>query len=55
MNDNECGMEHLLYTYSTAMECFGAKAIQSSSGVSFEVQSRGEKCTFLSKYSGAHM
>ena len=35
-------------TYSTVMGYVGTKAIVSSSGVSFEVQSRGESCTFYS-------
>ena len=41
--------------YSTAMGCFGAKAILSNYGVSFEMQSRGEKCALFSWYSGTHM
>ena len=41
--------------YSTAMGFYGAKAVTSSSGVSFEVQSWGEKCTCESNNSGTHM
>ena len=39
-------------TYSIAMGYVGAKAIVSSSGISFEVQSRGESWTFCSYYKG---
>ena len=42
-------------TNSTAMRCFGAKAILSSYGVLIEVQSRGEKFRVFSEFFGTHM
>ena len=41
--------------YSTSMGCLAAKVILSSSGVSFYVQSRDEKCTLFNEYSGTNI